>query len=63
MNYQFIKMITTYQTGGGCMVDFVMLKGGKVLAIDNDTIGLYDSLDEFYEGKDGHFDHIPLIEW
>lgn len=62
-NHQFIKDIRTEMMGGGCLIDFITLSNGQVLAIDNDLIGLYASIDEFYDGKDGSWDHIKLLEW
>lgn len=63
IKHQFIKNITTEQTGGGCMIDFITLHNGQVIAIDSDLIGLYESMDEFWDGKDGSWDHIKLLEW
>jgi hypothetical protein len=47
MNY--IESITTEDTGGNCLIDFVQLKNGKVLGIDGDCIVLYDSMEDFWE--------------
>jgi hypothetical protein len=63
IKHRFIKEIATEQTGGGCMVDFITLINGQVIAIDNDLIGLYSSMDEFWDGKDGSWDHVKLLEW
>jgi hypothetical protein len=63
IKHRFIKEIVTEQTGGGCMIDFITLINGQVIAIDNDLIGLYSSMDEFWDGKDGSWDHVKLLEW
>jgi hypothetical protein len=61
-NHTFIELIETEMTGGGCMIDFVYLKNGQVLAIDNNLVGLYDSIDDFWDGRDGNWDHVKTIE-
>jgi hypothetical protein len=63
MNHQFIKKIETFQVGGGANMDFITLANGQVLGIDNDNICLYDNLDDFYEGREGTWDHVKTIEW
>jgi hypothetical protein len=47
MNY--IESVTTEDTGGNCPVDFVLLKNGKVLGIDGESVVLYDSMEDFWE--------------
>lgn len=45
---EHIKDIITEDTGGGCIVDYIMLKSGKVIGIGIDeSIGLYDEDLEF----------------
>ena len=39
----------TYNTGGGCMVDFLHLSNGKVLCISDEYVGLYNSVDDMLE--------------
>lgn len=45
----FIDSIHTENTGGGWMVDFVVLKDGRVLGIDDEYVVLYKSMEDFYE--------------
>ena len=45
---KFIKKVYTEHTGGGCMVDFVVLKSGKMVSITKDCICLYDSVEDFW---------------
>lgn len=49
MNYAHIDRVETEQTGGNIMVDFVVLKDGRVLGIDGEFVMLYASLDDFYD--------------
>lgn len=50
MKLQNIKKIYSENTGGGCIVDFLELENGLLLAISDEYIGLYDGKDEFYDG-------------
>lgn len=43
------------------MVDFILLKNGQLLAIDNDLAGLYDSYDDFWDGRDGTWEHVTYL--
>ena len=45
----FIDKVTAYETGGGCPVDFVLLKSGRVLGISGDCVVLYDNMEDFYD--------------
>ena len=45
----FIEKVTTYETGGGCPVDFVLLKSGRVLGISVDCVVLYDNMEDFHD--------------
>ena len=49
MNYAHIDRVETEQTGGNIMVDFVILKDGRVLGISDDCVCLYKSLDDFWD--------------
>lgn len=48
----FVKEVFTENTGGNCMVDFVILKSGIVLTITDDCVCAFDSIDDFYEQKE-----------
>jgi hypothetical protein len=45
---EYIAQITSENTGGGCIVDFVHLKDGRILGINDEYMVLYDSMDEFW---------------
>jgi hypothetical protein len=46
VNAQFIAGIDTLS--GNAPVDFVLLKDGRVIGIDNESVVLYASIDDFY---------------
>ena len=41
----------TENTGGGCLVDFLELENGLLLAVSDEAVCLYANMDDFYEGK------------
>jgi hypothetical protein len=47
-NFAYIKEITTENTGGGCMVDFVHLHDGRVIGLNDECVVLYQNMDEFW---------------
>lgn len=47
MNHEYVKMIETQDTGGHIMCDVLLLENGQVLAIADDSIGLYPNMDEW----------------
>ena len=61
MKTAHITKIVSESTGGGNTIDFVYLPNGQILGIDNECVCLYEDMNEFYDGKDGNFDHIPMI--
>ena len=38
MECEYIKEIVTEQTGGGCMVDYIVLKSGHVIGVNDEVI-------------------------
>ena len=58
MSWEFIEAVTTENTGGGTMVDFVILKDGRILGVNDDCVCLYNSMEHFYE----HQEVVPTIE-
>lgn len=59
---QFVQQVFTENTGGGCMVDLVVLNEGRVIGITDESVVLYPSMNAFYEGDaDGAFD-FPSFE-
>lgn len=56
----WVKRTFTENTGGGFMVDFIELQDGRIIAISDELIALYKSMDDFYEGAEGFPPHIRL---
>lgn len=55
----WIKDLTSENTGGGCMVDFIHLKDGRVIGITDECAVLYDSMEAF-DNSDGTEPSITL---
>jgi len=53
-NMDYISEVFSWDSGGNSMVDFVVLKDGKVLGINDECVVLYDSMEDFesFENKD-----------
>ena len=53
----------TENTGGGCLVDFLELENGLILAVSDEYVGLYASKEEFYNGNclNGFWTNSDLI--
>ena len=47
MNSVIVK-IETVNMGGGSMVDLIHLENGKVIGINDESIAIYNSEDDFY---------------
>jgi hypothetical protein len=56
---EYIKQIETVYTGGGCTIDFIHLKDGRIVGINDEAIGLYDSMDAYAAGETLEFMWIP----
>ena len=56
---EYIAQITTENAGGGSMVDFIHLKDGRVIGINDEYAVLYNSMDEFW---DATAQNKPTIE-
>ena len=48
---QHIKDIYTENTGGGVLIDFVVLNNGNLIGIGEGLICLYQSIDDFFNGE------------
>jgi len=46
-NMDYISEVFSWDSGGNSMVDFVVLKNGKVLGINDECVVLYDSIEDF----------------
>jgi hypothetical protein len=55
---EYIAEVYTVNVGGGTLVDFIRLKNGKLLALNDDFACLYDSEAAFYD-CDGN---VPTID-
>ena len=55
---EYIDKIETMDTGGGCLVDFITLKDGRVVGINDECIVLYESMEHWERG--GNTDSINL---
>lgn len=62
MNTAYIDRIESENTGGHCMVDFVILKDGRVLGINDEYVCLYKSMDDFWEATSENHPTIYLKE-
>jgi hypothetical protein len=62
MKKHVVNVENGIHTGGGIIISFVYLANGQVIAIDDGSLGLYDSIEDFWNGRDGEWDHVKLIE-
>ena len=52
MKLENIKKIYSENTGGGCIVDFLELENGLLLAVSDEYVGLYKNENDLYEGNE-----------
>ena len=52
MKTTYIQDVRTENTGGGCMVDFVTLTDGRVIAINDEMLCMYESEKHFWDSVD-----------
>ena len=62
MKKHIINIEEGIHTGGNIIVCFVHLANGQMLVVDDGLIGLYDSCDDFWSGRDGSWDHVKMLE-
>jgi len=62
MKKHIINIEEGIHTGGNIIVSFVHLANGQMLVVDDGLIGLYDSCDDFWNGRDGSWDHVKTLE-
>lgn len=62
MDYCFIDHIETENQGGGMMLDFVILKDGRVLGVDGESVVLYQSMEHFHSYEHEGCPVIDLTE-
>jgi len=51
MELEHISEMTSADTGGGFVIDLLTLKDGRVVGISEDSIVLYDNLDDFEKNE------------
>ena len=54
----YIKGLSSENTGGGCMVDFVHLWDGRVLGINGECVCLYPNYEAFWDARP----NVPTID-
>jgi hypothetical protein len=57
--FEFIRDIQTENTGGGCMVDVITLKSGKVVTISGDAVAVWPSA-AAWQSSAGELGYIAL---
>ena len=62
MKKYIVNVENGIHTGGNIIISFVYLANGQVIAIDDGSLGLYDSIDDFYDGRDGEWNHVKMLE-
>lgn len=53
----FVEKVFTENTGGGCMVDFIQLKDGRCIGLNEECMVVYPSYNLFYH------DHLSTINF
>jgi hypothetical protein len=48
---EYIKSISSWDSGGGIVIDIVELKDGRVLGITGESVVLYPNMDALEEGE------------
>lgn len=59
---EYIKEVSTQDTGGNCTVDFVHLHDGRVLGITDECVVLYASMQDFWNGYPVERQVIDLLK-
>jgi hypothetical protein len=49
--FSYIKEITAWDSGGGNELDIVELSDGRVLAISDEAVVLYDEINDLLQGQ------------
>lgn len=57
---EYIKQITTENAGGGSMVDFIHLKDGRVIGLNDEYAVLYANMEEFWDATAANKPTIEL---
>lgn len=57
---KYIDRVFTERVGGGFFVDFIILKDGRCIGLNDESVALYDSFEHFC--SDGPFDDVQIID-
>lgn len=57
---KYIDRVFTERVGGGFFVDFIILKDGRCIGLNDECVALYDSFEHFC--GDGPFDDVQIID-
>lgn len=60
LELEYIAETSTWDSGGGMLLDILTLKDGRVLAVSEDAIVLYASLDDLESGENAERQTIYL---
>jgi len=60
INATFITDVETWNSGGGCMIDLVHLQSGMVIAITEEVMQVFLSMEDFM-ADDSHAKAIATI--
>lgn len=58
---QYVEKMLCEDTGGGMVVDIIVLKDGRCLGISDESVVLYPNHEALYEGFDGEIKMISLM--
>lgn len=56
---EFIKSVSTWNSGGGIDIGLIELQDGRVIGISEDVINLYKSMDDAFAGEP--IENAPFI--
>jgi hypothetical protein len=51
METEYVKTVSSWNSGGGIIVDVVELKDGRVLGITDESVVLYESMEALQESS------------
>ena len=51
MELEYIKELSTWDSGGGVTLDLIELKDGRVLAINDEVVVLYKDMEDLMAGE------------
>jgi len=62
MDMEYIKEVSTWDSGGGITLDLVELKDGRVLAISDESIVLYRDMEDLMTGEPSTRPILHLVD-